>query len=489
MDNFTTSNAWTASSGSWMTSNGDYTGDEGRSTISGKTWSNMAVNVDLRITNNKGNSTNWAGVQVRKSALADQFFDSGYLVYARSNGQVCLYKAGLGDLSCANSGLDFSTNKHVKVVADGPQLRVYIGGSASPLIEVSDSSFSTGYVGLAASGTVSKFNNLSINDAPISGNRLTSAQVFRYTVLQAGAATEGPGVGWSYSPYSDGQWEVGAKETLTAVKTLMDPVRASIIGTMPSNSYPLATSQTINSLPNGVVATRKIDDSKEYIHVLNPPTGSTLHLAPPADGKAFASAKILSNGVSVGFAQDSGGVTLTLPSGQAWSSIDTVLELTPSSLGWGRWGGSNYLIQSRAASVVLRGTGNLYPGSSSSHNVAGVPLSGTDGEDRWTLVYLGSDRYKIVNEYQNQMLRMTQDDYNGNSDLSNVAIVTNGIPTTADEWVIQPYLTGGVRFVSVGFGRPLHKTDDAYMGSSTVQSICGVPTFYNSTEDLWQLNH
>ncbi|MGX9080284.1 hypothetical protein ACWTQY_30960, partial [Klebsiella pneumoniae] len=99
--------------------------------------------------------------------------------------------------------------------------------------------------------------DFTVNAAPISKSRLTSAQVFRYTVLQAGAATQGPGVGWSYSPFSDGQWEVGAKETLAGVKSLMDPVRASIIGTMPSNSYPRAEGVTINTLPNGIVATRK----------------------------------------------------------------------------------------------------------------------------------------------------------------------------------------------------------------------------------------
>lgn len=486
-DNFSTANAWQTDSGTWAASSGEFSGDEGRSTVAGKTWKNVSINVDLRITSNKGNSSNWAGVQLRKSSQADQFFTSGYLVYARSNGEVCIHKATVGNLACAQSGLTFSNSTHLKVVADGPQLRVYVGASATPLVEATDATYTSGYAGLSTSGAIASFDNFAVNAAPISESRLSVSQVFRYTVLQAGAATEGPGVGWSYSPFSDGQWEVGAKETLTAVKALMDPVRSSIIGTMPSNSYPLATSQRIMDLPNGIVATRKIDDSREYIHILNPPSGNTLQLPAPADGKTFSSAKLLANGVSVALVQNSSGVTLTLPSGQSWSSTDTVIELVTSNIGSGRYGGTNYLLKSLQDSYLLRGTGNVYTGTSTTFNVAGVPLSWTGVEDRWTLVYLGDDRYKIVNEFRDKMLRMMQDDYSGNADLSAVAMVPNGMPSTSDQWVIQAYVTGGLRIVSVGFGRPLHRTGDPYMGNSTVKSICGVPIFFNSNEDLWSL--
>ncbi|MEL4486266.1 hypothetical protein AAEH76_22240, partial [Shewanella algae] len=77
--------------------------------------------------------------------------------------------------------------------------------------------------------------------------------------------------------------------------------------------------------------------------------------------------------------------------------------------------------------------------------------------------------------------------YQGNPDLSAVAMVANGSPTTSDQWVLQPYLNDGLRLVNVGFGRPLHLTGDGYLGSSTVRSICGVPSFFNSAEDLWKL--
>ena len=135
----------------------------------------------------------------------------------------------------------------------------------------------------------------------------------------------------------------------------------------------------------------------------------------------------------------------------------------------------------------MRGTGNAYTGTATGFNVAAVPPESAGVEDRWTLSYLGNDRYKIVNQYRNQMLRMTQDDYSGTSALSSVAMVSNGTPTTPDQWIVQPYATGGVRLVSDGFGRPLHSAGDPYMGSTTVLSICGVPITFNTAEDIWTL--
>lgn len=486
-DPFASAGAWTVGSGSWSAASGVYTGNEGRATVTGKTWANSTYAVDLRILDAKGNPANWAGVQVRKQAQNDQFFDSGYLVYARANGEVCLYEAGVGNLACAPSGVDFTATQRLKVVTDGPSLRVYVGDARTALIDVKDATFASGYAGLSTSGAMARFDDFTVNAAPISKSRLTSAQVFRYTVLQAGAATQGPGVGWSYSPFSDGQWEVGAKETLAGVKSLMDPVRASIIGTMPSNSYPRAEGVTINTLPNGIVATRKRDDSREYIHVLTPPSGSTLTLPVPADGKTFSSARLLSTGAAVSLTQNGSGVALTLPAGATWNTTDTVIELVTSSIGTGRYGGTGLQLVSNQGGYRLRGTGDFYPGGTTDFAVAGVPAASAGVEDRWSVVYLGNDRYKIVNEYRNKMLRMTTQDYQGNPDLSAVAMVANGSPTTSDQWVLQPYLNDGLRLVNVGFGRPLHLTGDGYLGSSTVRSICGVPSFFNSAEDLWKL--
>lgn len=157
--------------------------------------------------------------------------------------------------------------------------------------------------------------------------RLTGEQMYRYTVLQAGTATEGPGVSWAASPYTDGLWEKGVREAFVNLASHMTPVRESLRDVYASQSYPTPEGSTLTGLPHGVVATRKTDDTVEYIHVLNPPTGRTLSLPTPADGKRFTAAALLSDGAAVELKQDAAGLYLTLPDGKTWQPLNTVIRL------------------------------------------------------------------------------------------------------------------------------------------------------------------
>lgn len=160
--------------------------------------------------------------------------------------------------------------------------------------------------------------------------RLTGAQMFRYTVLQAGAATEGPGVEWAASPYTDGSWENGIARSFADLEALVRPVSESLRQVLPSTSFRTPEGTFLSKLPHGIVATKKPDDSVEYIHVLNAPAGKDLSLPPPADGKRFDSASLLANGHPVGIRQSDRGLVLTLGSADHWESHDTVIKLTVS---------------------------------------------------------------------------------------------------------------------------------------------------------------
>lgn len=157
--------------------------------------------------------------------------------------------------------------------------------------------------------------------------RLTGDQMYRYTVLQAGAATEGAGTCWAASPYADGLWENGVREEFTKLAAHMEPVRESLRDVYASRSYPTAEGSTISGLPHGVVATRKTDDTVEYLHVLNPPKGSTLALPVPADGKRFTAAALLADGSAVELQQSDAGLQLTLSEGKSWHHLNTVIRL------------------------------------------------------------------------------------------------------------------------------------------------------------------
>jgi hypothetical protein len=164
--------------------------------------------------------------------------------------------------------------------------------------------------------------------------RLTAEQMYRYTVLQAGTATEGPGVCWAASPFPDGLWEKGVGEAFAKLAAHMAPVREALRDVYPSRSYPTPEGSTLAGLPHGVVATRKTDDSVEYIHVLNPPAGRVLALPAPADDKRFTTATLLAGGAEVELTQDDTGLRLTLPGGHTWHLLNTVirLEVAPATI-------------------------------------------------------------------------------------------------------------------------------------------------------------
>lgn len=157
--------------------------------------------------------------------------------------------------------------------------------------------------------------------------RLTAEQMYRYTVLQAGTATEGAGTCWAASPYTDGLWEKGVREAFTKLAAYMAPVRESLRDVYASRSYPTAEGSTLAGLPHGVVATRQTDDTVEYLHVLNPPEGRTLALPAPADGKRFTAATLLADGSAVKLQQNADGLQLTLPEGINWQPLNTVIRL------------------------------------------------------------------------------------------------------------------------------------------------------------------
>lgn len=156
--------------------------------------------------------------------------------------------------------------------------------------------------------------------------------MFRYTVMQAGANTEGGGVIWAAGNYAKGGWETGVAETMERISSLVKPIAPSLTNVYSSTSYPTAPGVKLPDLKWGV-ATRAVDDSIEYLHILTPPSdGSlTLSLPPPADGKKFEKAVLLAKQKPVALKQDATGLQLKLPAGESWDPLNTVIALKVSA--------------------------------------------------------------------------------------------------------------------------------------------------------------
>lgn len=167
--------------------------------------------------------------------------------------------------------------------------------------------------------------------------------LFRFTVLEAGANTEGGGCIWGAGPYTgswmnNGQkdiWEPGVREMFAEIGSYMKPISESVLNTLPSKSYPTPEGVTLASVLWGS-ATESLDGLTTYLHVLKPTStainGKTITIDAPKDGKLFNSASLLIDGTPLTFVQDASGIRITLPDNKTWDALDTVIKLTCDQL-------------------------------------------------------------------------------------------------------------------------------------------------------------
>jgi len=141
--------------------------------ISGRTWGDMVAEFTVKITDNGGNSQNWAGLAFHKTNQADGLLVSGYLVFLRSDGTLELLESSLGQLDQMSTGLGpFNTPRRIRIETNQRYVRVFVDGilfidwpEGTPL-DVSD--FNTpswptpGYVDLTTYGVQAQYLDMSI---------------------------------------------------------------------------------------------------------------------------------------------------------------------------------------------------------------------------------------------------------------------------------------------------------------------------------------
>lgn len=164
----------------------------------------------------------------------------------------------------------------------------------------------------------------------------SAEDLFRYVVLQAGQNTEGGGTVFAAGPYCgswvdrSGQkniWEPGIRDTFMKLGTYIDSVKESIFQTRPSTSFVTKGGTRYGQIDWGV-ATQSKDGIKTYVHILKPNINSReIRIGKSADKKRFTSARILKTGANVEIIYKGEELILTLPEGEEWDNLDTVIEL------------------------------------------------------------------------------------------------------------------------------------------------------------------
>lgn len=159
---------WAKDSGTWAaqaTAYGDHaysqlaTDDKAggyRTTLKNVKFADFSLELQFEL----GLTGQWAGVLFRKSNPAHTYSESGYMVYVKPSGTISLYKAGVGEIASGSRGKPFG-RKRLRIVADGPEISVYYEKERAPVIHVTDSSFSDGYVSLVTRENSASYAHLS----------------------------------------------------------------------------------------------------------------------------------------------------------------------------------------------------------------------------------------------------------------------------------------------------------------------------------------
>ena len=163
-DNFDSGNAngWTSYDGTWAVAGGQYTvgSTPGAKSIAGGTnFSDFTYDADVSI--NGGD----AGLvfRVTNPAIGADAY-TGY--YAGISGtQVILGKANNNwtQIQALPMTITANTMYHLRVVANGSNIKVYVNDMITPKINVIDTSYTNGSIGLRTYSSAAKFDNISIN--------------------------------------------------------------------------------------------------------------------------------------------------------------------------------------------------------------------------------------------------------------------------------------------------------------------------------------
>jgi hypothetical protein len=165
-DGFCDDNAlgWQPVAGLWTVEGGRYVAAAGMESASFLNTHYGELVYDAEIT---VGSTGDAGLVFRATGTG------GYTAVLDVNlRRVMLYKSNGGALSelvSASAAIDPGTTHHLRVVARGPEIAVWLDGAASPAVTAADPDHPDGATGLIAHGAAASFDDVRLSDAPPPG--------------------------------------------------------------------------------------------------------------------------------------------------------------------------------------------------------------------------------------------------------------------------------------------------------------------------------
>jgi hypothetical protein len=164
-DNFNDGNAngWTVYGGTWSVVNYEYNlTDSGygyKSVASGTSFANFTCEADVLV-----GSTYDSGVifRVTNPAVGADAYNGYYAGLDDGQNKVVLGKANGSWTQITTAAMTINPNTwyHMKVVASGSTIKVYVTDMATPKINITDTAWTSGAIGLRAHRTTAKFDNI-----------------------------------------------------------------------------------------------------------------------------------------------------------------------------------------------------------------------------------------------------------------------------------------------------------------------------------------
>ncbi|WP_069387157.1 family 43 glycosylhydrolase [Cellulosimicrobium cellulans] len=168
-DNFEDDNdlGWTTHGGTWTATGGEYVVGSVREGKSVQDTNFADLDYRVTVTPTAVAATGGdAGVIFRASQVAaGQDAYRGYYAGVRPSGQVVLGKVddrGWSTLGTAPADAGLGESTQLRVVAVGPNLRVYVGDATAPAISVTDGTFASGKHGLRVFDSAARFDDVAI---------------------------------------------------------------------------------------------------------------------------------------------------------------------------------------------------------------------------------------------------------------------------------------------------------------------------------------
>lgn len=167
---------WVQYGGSWYVKDGGYNAGTveashpcSKSVVPATLFSDFVYEADVQINADRGD----AGLMFRASRISfgPDDYDGYYVGISTVNNNVVLGKADGSWHSLSTAPVDLNPDQwyHVKVVAKGTNIKVYVGDMTTPRIDFSDASFASGSIGIRSWSTLARWDNLSVQSTVESG--------------------------------------------------------------------------------------------------------------------------------------------------------------------------------------------------------------------------------------------------------------------------------------------------------------------------------